>query len=78
MCKDLIIGRTTPEHYRRHKVETLYTFINLYLIQLISLSNVNVTCVCLEGKGLKNLNFKSCKPLYLFICGTLCDIIAAK
>ena len=83
MCKDLIIGRTTPKHYRRradqniwHKVQTLYTFINLYLIQLISLSNV--TCVCLEGKGLKNLNFKSCKPWYLFICGRLCDIIAAK
>ena len=33
---------------------------------------------CLEGKGLKNLNFKDCKPLYFFICGRLCDIMAAK
>ena len=33
---------------------------------------------CLEGKGLKNQNFKDCKSLYLLIFGRFCDIIVAK
>ena len=35
-------------------------------------------CFAFEGKGLKNLNFKGCKPLYLLSFGRLCDIIVAK